>query len=59
MKPISRHDAAKLSLDELHGLFRQAFNALANAERGTQERRDALASLEAIEAEIALRLSGP
>ena len=59
MKLISRHDAAQLSLEELNGLFRRAFNARANAERGTQERREALASLEVIEAELAARTRGP
>ncbi|MEM9099042.1 MAG: hypothetical protein AAGC79_11015 [Pseudomonadota bacterium] len=59
MKLISRHDAAKLSLAELNGLFRQAFNALAAAPRGSQERRNALASLDAIEGEIASRMHEP
>ncbi|MBO9401431.1 hypothetical protein [Shimia sp. R9_3] len=55
MKLITRHEAARLSLEELHGLLRQAFNALASAPRGSQQRRDALASLEAIEHELACR----
>lgn len=59
MKLISRYDAAKLSLAELNGLFRQAFNALATAPRGSQERRNALASLDAIEREIAGRMHEP
>ncbi|MEM7291081.1 MAG: hypothetical protein AAF412_12050 [Pseudomonadota bacterium] len=56
MKLITRYDAAKLSLEELHGLFKEAFNAVACAPRGSEERRNALASLEAVEREIAIRM---
>ncbi|MEM9761354.1 MAG: hypothetical protein AAF968_02380 [Pseudomonadota bacterium] len=40
-----------MSLAELHGLFRDAFYALARAELETDVYRNALASLEAIETE--------
>lgn len=55
MKLITRYDAQKLSLEELHGLFREAFNAVAAAPRGSQDRRDALNSLEVVERELASR----
>lgn len=55
MNLIARSYAAKLTTADLHGLYREAFNALAAAPRGTQEFRSALASLEAIEAELARR----
>ena len=56
MKPISKSEASRLTLEELNGLFRRAFNALANAERGSEEYRSALATLIAVEDEIAARL---
>ena len=59
MRLITRFEAAKRSTDELHGLYREAFNALAQAPRGSEERRIALASLESIEAELACRPEGP
>ena len=55
MKFITRYEAQKLSLEELHGLFREAFNAVAVAPRGSQERRNALTSLANIEHELRLR----
>ena len=58
MKLITRYEAAKLSLEELNGLFREAFNALAAAPRGSEERRYALATLHNIEAELATRVPG-
>ncbi len=56
MKLISRNEVSKCSLEELQGLFREAFNAVANAPRGSQERRNAFASLEVIEQELAVRI---
>jgi len=58
MKLITRSDAAKRSLEDLHGLYREAFNAIAAAPRGSQERRNALASLDVIERELASRGPG-
>lgn len=55
MKLITRSEASKLSLEELHGLFRKAFNAVAAAPRGSEERRIALNSLETIERELKAR----
>lgn len=58
MKLITRFNAASLSTAELHALFREAFNALASAPRGSIERSNALASLHNIEAELARRPPG-
>ncbi|MHC0055836.1 hypothetical protein [Actibacterium sp. D379-3] len=59
MKLITRYDAQKLSLEELQGLFREAFNAVAAAPRGSEERRNAMASLDNLERELALRVPKP
>lgn len=58
MKLITRSEASKISLEELQGLFRQAFNAVAAAPRGSDERRIALSSLETIERELKARSPG-
>jgi len=58
MKLVTRFEAASLSTAQLHGVFREAFNAFSVAPRGSQERQDALASLENIEAELASRMPG-
>lgn len=55
MKFITRNDAQKLSLEELHGLFREAFKAVAAAPLGSQERCSSLASLKNIGREIGER----
>lgn len=55
MKLISRFEAASRSTCELHALHSEAFNAFANAPRGSEDRRNALGSLECIEAELAIR----
>jgi len=56
MKLITRYETQKLSLEELHGLFREAFNAVAVAPRGSQDRRNALSSLDNIETELVARM---
>jgi hypothetical protein len=58
MKLVSRFEAASRSTAELHGLFREAFNAFAGAPRGSEVRRAALSSLENIEDELASRTLG-
>ena len=55
MKLVSRFEAASRSTAELHGLYKEAFNAFAAAPRGSEERRTALSSLENIEIELASR----
>ena len=59
MKLITRFELASKSTSELHALYRETFNALVRSGPGTAERRNALASLENIEAEIACRMFTP
>ena len=49
----------KKSVLELRGLYCSVFNALIRSERGSANRRNALASLENITRELNARLSGP
>ena len=58
MKLVTRFEAASRSTEQLHGLLKEAFNAFSVAPRGSQERQNALASLEIIEAELASRMPG-
>ena len=53
MKLVSRFEAASRNTTELHGLLKEAFNAFAAAPRGSEQRRDALASMRNIEDELA------
>lgn len=55
MKFITRNDTKKLNLEELKGHFREAFNAVAAAPLGSQERRNALTSMKNIECELTIR----
>lgn len=52
MKLLTRFELASKSTGELHALHRDALNAFNAVARGTQERRDAFASLSNIEAEL-------
>lgn len=56
MKLITRFELASKPISELHALHCDALKAFARAGRGTPERRDALASLANLEAEIRSRL---
>lgn len=55
MKLLTRFELAAKSENELRALLREAFNALAASEPETHQRRNALASIENIEREIAQR----
>ncbi|MEP1880990.1 MULTISPECIES: hypothetical protein [Alphaproteobacteria] len=55
MKLVSRFEAASRSTAELHGLLTKAFNAFAAGPRGSDQRRDALASMRNIEDELVTR----
>ena len=59
MKLVSQFEAATLGTAELFGLRKEAFIAFAAAPRGSQEQRDALATMRTIENELAARLSSP
>ncbi|MGD1884704.1 MAG: hypothetical protein ACFB11_20745 [Paracoccaceae bacterium] len=56
MKLITRFELAALNENELLGLMREAFNALARSKPDSPERRSALASLENVQAEMPERL---
>ena len=51
-KLITRVELSRCSLKELHGMYRQLFNALVQSHSGTYQRRNALASLENITNEL-------
>jgi hypothetical protein len=55
MKLITRFELATRSTDELRGLIRDLFNQLARSAPESTERRNALASLENVQAELAHR----
>ena len=59
MKPITQTEAAKLSTANLYGLRKEAFIAFSAAPRDTQDQRDALAAMSAIEAELKRRSPSP
>lgn len=59
MKLVTRFELATRSICELHALIRDLFNALANSAPESAERRNALASLENVQAELACRPCGP
>ena len=59
MKLGTRFELASRSTRELHTLIRDLFNELANSAPESAERRNALASLENVQAELACRPCGP
>lgn len=59
MKLVTRFELATHSTRELHALIRVLFNELANSAPESAERRNALASLENVQAELACRPFGP
>lgn len=58
MKLMTQFEAARRTSAELHSFYREAFNALATAPRGSEDRRNAMASLTNIERELASRRPG-
>lgn len=59
MKLVSRFEAATRSTAELFSLRKEAFIAFSAAPRGSQQQRDALASMKSIERELAKRSLSP
>lgn len=59
MKLITRNELTTRPTSELRGLLRQTFDAMAASAPQSAERRDALASLENIQAELGMRPNGP
>ena len=55
MKLITRFELATRSKRELHAIYSETFNALVRSAPGSAERRNALASLENLAAELAAR----
>ncbi|MES9999175.1 MAG: hypothetical protein ABW125_07215 [Candidatus Thiodiazotropha lotti] len=55
MKLVTRFELAAKNENELHGLLREAFNALAGSEPDSHQRRNALASIDNIQNELASR----
>jgi hypothetical protein len=55
MRLITKFTLASKTKDELRGLLREAFNALAASEPNSPQRRNALASIENIHSELDLR----
>jgi hypothetical protein len=53
MSLITRFELAKLSTPVLRGLLRETFNILARSDPDSAERRNALASIENIQRELA------
>ena len=59
MKLITRSELGSRSTAELHRLLRETFNDLVRSRPDTAARRNALASLETIRAELHARPDGP
>ncbi|MEL6467787.1 MAG: hypothetical protein AAFQ58_22715 [Pseudomonadota bacterium] len=55
MNLITRFELATLNEDQLRGLLRESFNALARSKSHSPQRRNALASMENIQRELASR----
>jgi hypothetical protein len=59
MKLITRFELATRATPELHALIRDLFNQLARSAPESAERRNGLASLENVQAELAHRSAHP
>ncbi len=59
MKLVTKFELAAKSKNELHALLREAFNELARSEPESHQRRNALASIENIQSELASRAPCP
>lgn len=59
MKLVSRFELAVKNEEELYALLRHAFNELAKSNPDTHSRRNALASIENIQNELASRVHSP
>ncbi|MFT5718909.1 MAG: hypothetical protein ACI9T7_003120 [Oleiphilaceae bacterium] len=56
MKLVTRFEAAAQNTNELRGLLRTLFNEIARSDVQSHERRNALASIETVQREIASRV---
>ena len=59
MKLVTQFELADKNENELYGLLREAFNELARSEADSHDRRNALASIEIIQNELASRVLYP
>lgn len=59
MKLLTKFELAAKNENELYALLREAFNELARSEPGTYQRRNTLASIENIQAELTSRAPSP
>lgn len=59
MKLVTKFELATKNRNELHALLREAFNELARSDPDTYQRRNALASIENIQSELASRAPRP
>ena len=59
MRLVTRFELARLTETELRALLRRAFNELAKSKPNTPQRRNALASIEAIQKVLTSMDSGP
>lgn len=59
MKLVTRFELAAKNENELHAYLREAFNALSGSEPDSHQRRNALASIENIQNELASRAPCP
>ncbi|TPW26419.1 hypothetical protein FJU08_22315 [Martelella alba] len=59
MTLVTRSELTGLRIDELRGLLHQIFNTLANTAPASLQHREALASLENIQAELRSRDPSP
>lgn len=59
MKLVSAYELHRRSVNELSELFGQVSRGLARTQRGSAERRNALATLENIARERRVRMAGP
>lgn len=59
MRLITRFELAAKNENELHALLRNAFNELARSDPDSHQRRNALASIENIQRELASRAMCP
>ena len=55
MKLLTKFELAARNENELYALLREAFNELARSEPDTYQRRNALASIENLQAELGSR----
>jgi len=55
MRLVTRFEMAAKNINELNSMLRNAFNELAKSNPNTYQRRNALASIENIQAELGAR----